>query len=366
MTDFTHKFEEEFQKVRAAIQKPNILVMGGTGTGKSTLINLILGEELAETGAGAPVTRGIYTYKHDLVTILDSEGYETGAANQRAYNDNIIGYIDKANEASQMVHLVWYCISLPSARFTDLDINIIEQIRSKNIPLAIMLTQVDSASEEQSEEMISEIKKQCLNIDIFETTTDKELSKQLGFVDKIINWSIDHLDEARKTAFISATRAGLEAKQTTGNTLVLQHTVIAAGIGASPIPGSDAALLAPNQIAMLARLASVWNIPKLESLGAGGLLTMLTSTVGKLVAGNLIKLIPGLGSVLGGAINASVASAITYGLGQAVNQQCYRYSKRALNGENVSFADFFNFDTLAPIIEVFFNEKKAEKTDANI
>ncbi|MEH2466781.1 hypothetical protein [Nostoc sp.] len=37
----------------------NILLAGNSGDGKSTLANVILGVDLAETGAGFPVTKGI-------------------------------------------------------------------------------------------------------------------------------------------------------------------------------------------------------------------------------------------------------------------------------------------------------------------
>lgn len=46
----------------------------------------------------------------------------------------------------------------------------------------------------------------------------------------------------------------------------------------------------------------------------------LISMLGKTLAGNLLKLIPGVGSVVGGAINGSVAASITYSLGYALNQ----------------------------------------------
>ena len=36
--------------------KTNILIAGKSGVGKSSLLNYIFGEEVAETGAGKPVT----------------------------------------------------------------------------------------------------------------------------------------------------------------------------------------------------------------------------------------------------------------------------------------------------------------------
>ena len=43
--------------------KTNILIAGKSGVGKSSLLNYIFGEEVAETGAGKPVTaEGLHEY----------------------------------------------------------------------------------------------------------------------------------------------------------------------------------------------------------------------------------------------------------------------------------------------------------------
>ena len=52
--------EEIFNKTKKEykeMEKVNILVVGKTGVGKSTLINSVFREELAETGVGKPVTQ---------------------------------------------------------------------------------------------------------------------------------------------------------------------------------------------------------------------------------------------------------------------------------------------------------------------
>ena len=50
--ELTKKTQEEIEK----IEKVHILVVGKTGVGKSTLINNIFRERLAETGIGQPIT----------------------------------------------------------------------------------------------------------------------------------------------------------------------------------------------------------------------------------------------------------------------------------------------------------------------
>lgn len=67
--DFGDRFSEEFSKARREIKRPNILVMGATGAGKSSLVNLVFGQELAAVGAGKPVTDGVHAYENQLVRI---------------------------------------------------------------------------------------------------------------------------------------------------------------------------------------------------------------------------------------------------------------------------------------------------------
>ena len=76
----------------------------------------------------------------------------------------------------------------------------------------------------------------------------------------------------------------------------------AAIIGFSPIPFSDAFLLVPVQLTMMSRLHKIFGQSWSESLG-------------KSAVGNILKVIPVVGTVTGGMVNASVAVAITEALG---------------------------------------------------
>ena len=51
------------EKEKSEMQKPNLLVVGGTGVGKSSLINLVFGKEVARVGNGKPITKGIERYE---------------------------------------------------------------------------------------------------------------------------------------------------------------------------------------------------------------------------------------------------------------------------------------------------------------
>ena len=92
-------------------------------------------------------------------------------------------------------------------------------------------------------------------------------------------------------------------------------TLTAAIIGCSPIPFSDAFLLVPVQLTMMARLHKLFGQRWSESLGKSLSKELVVVSLGRSAVGNIVKFVPAVGTVKGATINATVASAITESLG---------------------------------------------------
>lgn len=96
--------------------------------------------------------------------------------------------------------------------------------------------------------------------------------------------------------------------------------------GAIPIPFADAPMMIAEQVALMATICGIYGIDvekdglkmlATTAIGAGG-----ATIVGKTVASNLLKLIPGAGSVVGGAISAGTAGVVTLAMGKAFIEVC--------------------------------------------
>lgn len=96
--------------------------------------------------------------------------------------------------------------------------------------------------------------------------------------------------------------------------------------GAIPIPFADAPMMIAEQVALMATICGIYGIDvgkdglkmlATTAIGAGG-----ATIVGKTVASNLFKLIPGAGSVVGGAISAGTAGVVTLAMGKAFIEVC--------------------------------------------
>lgn len=75
----------------------NIIVAGKTGVGKSTLINAVFREKLAETGMGKPVTDHMckITKKGISLAIYDTRGFELSREVQTEVKKEVIDTISK-------------------------------------------------------------------------------------------------------------------------------------------------------------------------------------------------------------------------------------------------------------------------------
>ena len=71
-------------------------------------------------------------------------------------------------------------------------------------------------------------------------------------------------------------------------------------------------------------------------------LDTILPSIGRTVAGNLVKMVPGLGSFVGALINAGVSSSITFGIGYALNEACRQIHRHVLDGTNINLSEIFN------------------------
>ncbi|MFR5977883.1 MAG: YcjF family protein [Lactococcus lactis] len=92
-------------------------------------------------------------------------------------------------------------------------------------------------------------------------------------------------------------------------------TLTAAIVGFSPIPFSDAVLLVPIQLTMMMRLYKIFGAAWSEALAKGITKELVVVGLGRSLVGNVLKFVPAVGTIAGGAINATVATTITEALG---------------------------------------------------
>lgn len=334
----------------------NIVIVGKTGVGKSTLINSVFRENLAETGIGKPITDEVRAItKSDFpLTIYDTPGFDLGAHKQDDLLKEITNLIQQgvsSRDINKMIHCMWYCINTSSSRVEQEEIDWIRDFAKENriteIPIIVILTQ--AVPKKDARAMKEYIEAQ--NLDIVKVVPllaidkdyDEEFVYQAYGCDTLIEVMMHALPNELHDTLQNVQIANLESKKKYSEGIIAASVAAAFGEGFAPIPFSDAALLVPTQVGMIAGITAVFGIDISKSF----LTAFVSSTIGgagatvlgKTIVANILKLIPGVGTGIGGAISGATAGLLTTALGMAyikIMEMVYKgeMTKEQLMGED--------------------------------
>jgi len=326
--DWSDQFRKEHESCYRKLAKPNVLVCGYTGAGKSSLIQAICGRETVpddKIGHGKPLTPRFEPYRNPFITFWDSKGFEPGNQEESfiAGVKQLVRDLQRDPCVDNHIHLVWYTIQGPGASVTSSDIQLIHEIFDLPCEL-VLITKNDITKEVQRKAIIGELESKGVPADSILLVSEEHADSLKAVVAK----SIQLLPEAYKKAFISGQLVDLDSKNALAQTIIHGAAVVAAGIGGgNPLPVADAVLITPVQIGMIAALAVNYGLPQETVTFASG--ALIAQVAGVMVAGSLTKFFPFLGQ----AVQAAVAGGLTEALGQIVNQYLVACCQARIKGQ---------------------------------
>ena len=343
----------------------NILVIGKPGTGKSTFINIMNGAKCAKEGTGGgKVTYNVCQYKvkdTDLV-IYDTPGFGQAKELQKV-EKFIVKEIEVMKQAKEKFHCVIYMLNYQEERnFDETEEKLINILLNLNIPFYFVLNKSQKPRETgKKRRKIKDNKKgileeeknvkfpnkkhliKIISVNLKINKTDDCFGLDELFMDLYNFYKDKKIDLEKLKSYNGNTKnseqlvkecpffEGLTCREEILDSIVsrckkevVAFSAGAAAVGFIPIPMSDWPLLVGIQISMVITIAAEFG-KSLEKTEASQIVKNLSksSAVGILVAGTgkiigtVVKLLPGVGSAIGGAISGSTAGGGTLSLGMA-------------------------------------------------
>lgn len=320
------------------MERGNVLVIGNSGVGKSTLINAVLGEDYAKTGYGSSGTTDkleIYESKNIPFRVIDTVGFEPSFIKERKAISAVKKWSKesaKTGKEDSQINVIWFCVEGTSSKLFPKAIKDLSRATSMwpSVPIVVVITKSYSVPERQqniemvynafaTQKRFSKNLKKVIPV-VAQTLVINEESNLYvppEGITELIDATNELLPEGLKAAETDIAKFKLNRKRALAHGIVGVATTSAVVVGAVPIPFSDAMILGPVELAEVNALARVYGINKDEESKKflNSIVEVGTVGVAAKAAISALKAIPGIG-IGASVINAIIAGSIVAALGE--------------------------------------------------
>ncbi|GAA6950904.1 GTP-binding protein [Helicobacter pylori] len=352
--------------------KMNVLLMGATGVGKSSLINALFGKEIAKAGVGKPITQHLEKYIDEQKGLIlwDTQGIE--AADYHDTMQSIKKEMEdsfKTLDEKEAIDVAYLCVKETSSRVQEREL--LSFAKNWNIPTIVVFTNTQAEAGEAFVQETKEIVGEEWGFKGFVRAYVRVNSVAFSFrglkvpvegLEELVDETKKCLSDARKNKqnhFLSIQKANIQARKQAmideSKTIIHVASGAAGAAGLIPIPFSDALAIAPIQAGMIYKMNDAFGMDLDKSVGASLVVGLLSVTavvqVGRTLVNGFLKFIPIVGSVAGGA----TAAVITEGIGFAylkVLEKCFNDETGEVNLPAVDVItslfkeNYLNLDTI--------------------
>ena len=342
---------------------PNIMLLGISGAGKSSLVNCIFGANEAEISNVAPETVG-YCNFHDghlfgrKINLIDTAGYELSQSD--SYFDNVSEAI-KLKYDGEPIHILWYCLSVGNERIEEIDLRVlrslmsIDQVKDR---VCVVFTHCDLDDDEgtNAKEFKAVLRRNGLDeLPTFEVSIDPKLKLQLP---NLIQWSSEQLrDEDFRQSFIGSQMVNLDLKKKEARRIINNASISVGALKISEILTQDdkKKALAEHQMKMVARIFSVYGVDCLAGLTKKFEKTTTMVNFGNSLVSLVVKAIP-TAEKFQEYIKTATATGLTNILGSAASRMSYSYVEKHIKGIPVKLEEFYTDPDSAGIIATMLDD----------
>ena len=341
------------------MERGNVLVIGNSGVGKSTLINAVVGKEVAKTGWGTSGTTDkleIYEPTSDEVPfrVIDTIGFVPNLIKQQSAVHAVKKWSKdcaKKGLEDNQINVIWFCVDGTRSKLFEEDLKALSRAASmwESVPVVVVITKSYAVPDrEKNKEMVykafAKQKKYASNLkDVIPvvaqiyTLNDTAYAPPEG-ITQLIDVTNGLMPEGKKAAEKDLAKFILNRKRFLAQTIAATSTAGAAVVGAVPIPFPDAVLLTPIEVGEVNAIARVYGIGKNEQSKQFLNSIVEVGTVGAAAKAliSALKAIPGI-NLAASVINAVIAGVIVTALGEG---SIYAFEQVYLGNKDISDIDW--------------------------
>lgn len=315
----------------------------------------VIGAEEAYVSLHCPKQPIVYDV-HTPITYTLGDAYPV--AFEQAIEDKLK---ESDRPINEQMHLVIYMIGAPAARITAVDLRTVRKIEQRGIPVLVVITKADEVEPVIVTQFREALGKE--NIPYAAVTQDP------GTHVSVYRWLNAHCEEGLKHAIRTSQLYDLQQTKTELESSIRRHVAAAFAVGFTPIPFADGPILIANQAKMISKILGEYDLGSLSehvqsllaALGVGELI----SQFGRYIVAQIVKFVPGVGTVAGGMINGTVASTVTVSLGLTVSEMAYQAAKEKIEHPDRSIDEFFKDTFTKETFQTMF-AKQFESESANV
>ncbi len=143
-SNFGQKYPREMKQIKQC----NILIVGNTGVGKTTLISALLQVPI-NNSVTQTISKESYTKPEFSIAVYDTPGLEKDKKQRAKVKQEIDKFLKQKNqkEPKEQIHAVWYCVNSQVTRKSEIDHKWIVSL-AKKVPVIAVITRASGIEEE--------------------------------------------------------------------------------------------------------------------------------------------------------------------------------------------------------------------------
>ena len=342
--------------VEELTNKGNVLVIGNSGVGKSTLINAVLGEDMITTGFGSEgTTKELKLYENGELPfrLIDTVGFEPSFMKRHQAIHSIRKWTQQGasgKDVNRQINVIWFCVDGTAAKLFPETVDSLSQATRTwpHVPIIVVITKsystpdreknIDMVQHAFSSQKHPKNLRQIIPVVAQLFTVNENAYAAPDGITELIDATHELLPEGYQAAQQDISQYKLYRRRAMSQSIVFGAAFSGANVGAVPLPLPDGLILAPIEIGEVKTISKIYGIDDdedsrefLETIVTAGTVGLAAKT-----ALSALKAIPGV-NIGAAALNAIVAGSMVAALGEGA---VYAFEQVYLGNKSIDDIDW--------------------------